>query len=109
MLRTVQRAQHREHALAARSGGLLPCDAAAGARDSITPLTILKLDRSACARCGSALALPHRKLSDCIRANTEETRQALELSKRLLSKRTRLMADHRSTLKENGKLPKKRG
>src|SRR3954463_3281070 len=108
MLRAVQRAQHGEHAFAAPAGGPLPFDAATGARDSITPLTILKLDRSACARCGSALGLPHRKLSDCIRANTEETQQALELSKRLLAKRTRLMADHRTTLKENAK-PKKRG
>jgi hypothetical protein len=108
-VRTIERAQRREHTLAARTRGLLPRDAATGARDSITPLTILKLDRSACARCGSALALPHRKLADCIRANTEETRQALELSKRLLAKRTRLMADHRTTLKEHARSPKKRG
>ena len=55
-------------------------------------MTILKLQRTVCDRCGSARHVPHTALMHCIRANADEIRHALEHSKRLLHKRTELMA-----------------
>jgi hypothetical protein len=63
-------------------------------------MALLRLDRKTCSRCGSALNLPHNKLMECLAVNAEETRQALQHSKRLLQKRARLTAEHREAGRE---------
>jgi hypothetical protein len=63
-------------------------------------MTILKLQRTVCDRCGSARHVPHTALMHCIRANAEEIRLALDHSKRLLHKRSELMAARHAAVGE---------